>query len=318
MFAGFDGSSSLTETWSYDAAQNLWTLLSPEGEGQPSSAKQMSGAYDPTTRKVITFDGTSWGYQVGENAWSALGPGGDKLRPARYGVSMVKDDTTGKVILFGGTDMSVSYQETWSYDPIANTWTNMKPEGEVPSGRSDAGMTYDPRTGKVILFGGVDSDFNCLDDTWAYDSASNSWTEYATGEAPSARSGVGLAYDPHSGVIVLFGGIDSQLVCYSDTWAFDPSTGGWTQLTPTGYVPIPRARTMLTYSADIDKLVLFGGVGVQADETGGFGYLVYLNDVWAYGVQGDVQEAKTPPPSETAVTSTTLLYEGQETTSTAP
>ncbi len=72
----------------------------------------------------------------------------------------------------------------------------LKPEGDVPPGRSDAGMAYDPDSGKVILFGGVDSDFNCLNDTWVYDRSTNSWTKYATAEAPNARSGLGLGVRP--------------------------------------------------------------------------------------------------------------------------
>ena len=43
-----------------------------------------------------------------------------------------------------------------------------------------------------------------------------------------------MAYDPHSKMIVLFGGIDSQFVCYNDTWAFDPAAGTWTELQPGG------------------------------------------------------------------------------------
>jgi hypothetical protein len=316
MFAGFDGSNALAETWAYDATAKSWTNLNPEGEDQPSAAVQMPAVFEPSTSKVITFDGTSWGYDVAANTWKALSPK-SKLTPARVGACMVLDTNTGKAILFGGTDMHKWYDETWSYDPAANAWTNLKPAGEVPKGRNDAGMVYDPTSGKIILFGGVDGDFNCLDDTWSYDPAANTWTKLAaTGSAPSPRSGLGMAYDPHSKTIVLFGGIDSQFVCYNDTWAFDAAGGTWTQLMPVGNSPMARGRSALVYDANLDKMVLFGGATVQADSTGGFGTQVYLNDIWIYGVNRDGGGAETTSTPVDPVTATTLPIPGTDSTST--
>jgi N-acetylneuraminic acid mutarotase len=319
MFAGFDGTNALGETWAYEAAGNSWVNLSPVSKDQPSAAVQVPAVFDPPTSKVITFNGTTWGYDVTANTWKALSPKG-KLKPARMGASMVLDAASGKVILFGGTDMHTWYDETWSYDPSANTWINLKPAGVVPTGRSDAGMAYDPTSGKIILFGGVDGDFNCLDDTWSYDAVANTWTKLtATGTAPSARSGLGIAYDPHSMKIILFGGIDSQFVCYNDTWAYDPAAGTWTQLTPVGNSPMARGRSSLVYDAAIDKMVLFGGATVQADSTGGFGTQVYLNDTWIYGVNLDTDGSGTASTQVAPLTSTTLPALGSGgTTTTLP
>ncbi len=316
MFAGVGATDALEETWTYDALANAWVKAEAAGEDQPSSARQMPGAYDPTTLKVISYDGTSWGYDVSGKVWESLKPEGDKLTPARVGACMVKDDKTGKIILFGGTDMNKSYNETWGYDPGANTWTNLQPQGELPPGRSDAGMAYDPSSGKVILFGGVDSDFNCLADTWSYDPTANAWTKIATTEAPAARSGVGFAYDRHSKRFIMFGGIDSQLVCYNDTWAFDASAGSWKDLAPGGTLPMPRGRVALVYVPSIDKLVVFGGATVQADASGGFGSLVYLDDMWAFGVYLPGDEESVGTSSTTPVTSTTLPGSGSGSTST--
>ena len=150
----------------------------------------MPAVFEPATSKVITFDGTSWGYDTAANSWKALSPKG-KLKPARMGACMVADAASGKVILFGGTDMNKWYDETWSYDPTANTWTNLKPVGAVPAGRSDAGMAYDPTSGKIILFGGVDGEFNCLSDTWSYDPTANTWTKLT---AAGTRRAPGVAW----------------------------------------------------------------------------------------------------------------------------
>ncbi len=319
MFAGFDGTNVLSETWAYDATGNTWTDLKPVSAEQPTAAAQMAGAFDPSTNMVISFDGTSWGYDVAGNSWNALGPKGDKLKPARVGSCMALDTNSGQVILFGGTDRSKCYDETWGYDPAANTWTNLKPAGEVPTGRSDAAMVYEPNTGNMILFGGVDEDFNCLDDTWSYDPAFNAWTKLTTAEMPSARSGHGMAYDPHSKTIILFGGIDSQLTCYADTWVFTPGTGSWTQAETLGAAPMARGRCALVYAKDIDKLILFGGATVQPDSTGGFGTQVYLNDLWLFGVhldEGGAGVTTTMVTQTPAVTSSTMS--GASTSSTSP
>jgi hypothetical protein len=127
-----------------------------------------------------------------------------------------------------------------------------------------------------------------------------------------------MAYDPHTRRVILFGGIDSQLVCYDDTWAFDPASGTWTEVALEGERPLARGRVMLAYSADIDKLVLFGGAAVQADDTGGFGYLVYLNDLWVYGVHLNDELLTSTTAAGGLATSTTVLPVVDQTTSTTP
>jgi hypothetical protein len=283
VFAGFDGTSALRETWAYDPLGSVWSRLEPTGDDQPSGAGQIPAVYDFATRRIIAFDGTTWTYYSAVNAWEALNTAA-KVSPALLGGSLAYDSTTGKVFLFGGTDKAKVSNETWLYDPVANNWSNLNPVGEVPPGRSDAGMAYDPTSGKIVLFGGVDSGLACLNDTWSYDPASNRWTKLSPPGAPVARSGHGMAYDPHTKTVILFGGIDSDFVCHDDTWAYDPVEGSWTELTLAGDRPQARGRSVLVYASSIDKLVLFGGTGVQGNAGGGFGSPMYLSDTWIYGI----------------------------------
>jgi len=319
MFAGSGSGGSLSETWAYDPTANKWANLSPASETQPSAGGQIPAVYDPVTGKVIAFDGTTWGYDPVANTWGALNPKG-KLTPARIGASMAYNSNTGKVFLFGGTDMTTWFDELWLYDPVVNTWTRLGPPEEVqskkgattttlpadtmPTGRSDAGMAFDPRSGKVILFGGIDAEYACLDDTWSYDPVTNRWTRLTPeGESPAARSAHAMAYDQHSGKIILFGGIDSQFASYNDTWAYDLKANKWTNLAPAGDSPPARGRTSMVYAFGIDKLLLFGGAAIQQDAAGGFGGQVYFNDTWAFGVGAP---SVGSAPADTAVTETTL------------
>jgi N-acetylneuraminic acid mutarotase len=130
--------------------------------------------YDSSTGKVILFGGSgdtdlndTWAYDPAANIWTNLKPSGD-LPSARDGHSMVYDSSTGKVILFGGSNESdPTFNDTWAYDPVGNTWTNLNPSGSLPSGRVGHSMVYDPTTGKVILFGGL-GEQGIFDDIWAY------------------------------------------------------------------------------------------------------------------------------------------------------
>jgi N-acetylneuraminic acid mutarotase len=158
---------------------------------------------------------------------------------------MVYDSLTGKVILFGGYDGGF-LDDTWAYDPAANTWTELKPSGETPPGRYGQCMVYDPASAKVILFGGDRPWVNpagrtttySLDDLWAYDPVANTWTELEpSGEEPLGRAYSSLVYDYAVNKVILFGGLNGSILLneftvLNDTWAYDSSTNSWTELNP--------------------------------------------------------------------------------------
>src|SRR2546423_12006726 len=70
-------------------------------------------------------------------------------------------------------------------------WIELSPTNSPPA-RSYLAMTYDPATGKVIMFGG-DSGTTYLNDTWRFDS--KTWTQIATQSAPPARAAAQMNYD---------------------------------------------------------------------------------------------------------------------------
>jgi hypothetical protein len=284
MLGGFDGTLFLSETWAYDPVANAWSNLNPAGEEAPSLGGQIPMVYDSGTGKVIAYDGRTWAYDAAANAWTDLDPDGDEP-PVRLGSSMVRDGATGKVILFGGTDMAIGLNDLWAYDPAANTWTGLEPTGDVPPGRSGACMVYDPTSAKIILFGGMDPAFVCFNDTWTYDSAANTWTKLTpASDLPRARTGHVMVYDPHSSMVVLFGGMDSEFACFNDTWNYDPVANAWTELFPAGDWPPMRGRTSLVYVEEIEKMILFGGSAFEAALGAEFPTESYFNDMWSYGV----------------------------------
>ncbi len=130
-------------------APGAWTDMKPAGDAPPSRNGH-SMVYDSGSGKVILFGGRNglvdlndtWGYDPTANKWTNLSPAGD-VPPGRMGHSMVYDPTSGNVILFGGLGDNIS-NDTWAYDPTANTWTNLQPRGDVPPARYGHAMVYEP------------------------------------------------------------------------------------------------------------------------------------------------------------------------------
>jgi hypothetical protein len=72
----------------------------------------------------------TWRYDAASGKWTDLAPPGP--RPAaRYGMGLSYDRKNRMVLLFGGvsaTPMPEVLDDTWSYDPVRNIWTEIRSE----------------------------------------------------------------------------------------------------------------------------------------------------------------------------------------------
>lgn len=263
---------------------STWTEILPAGV-LPIARDHHSMVFDSAGGRAILFGGTNinvpslndtWAYDLKGDTWSELGPAGT-LPSARVDHSMAYASDAGQVILFGGVDSirgSSWLNDTWAYDSATNTWTELFPDGGLPSARCGHSMVYDPGTGRVLMFGGLDSTYAVLNDDWAYDPATNRWAElYPAGERPTVRSGAAMVYDSATGKVILFGGLDLKTL--NDTWVYDPAANTWTDLHPAGDVPPARSGAAMVYDSDSDRVVLFGGSDTLMGDS-------CLNDTWAY------------------------------------
>ena len=265
------------------SSAGYWTNVTPSYG--PVFAGGATIAYVPELGGTLLFGRTgaspvlnrTWLYNSSRNNWTTLAPT-SPVPPMFAGASMVYDPDSGKVVLHAGIrvfeDLCVrATNDTWLYDPLANTWTNVTPPDSPPP-RIEHAMTYDPMTHRVVLFGGLD--LSCrgripeyigprLDDTWVYDVATNTWTNVTSPVAPPARSVAGLAYDPDGPAIVLFGGapVDQRYPgswALGDTWSLDPTTYAWDDVHPESRPP-DRAGAQMIYDADARAVVMYGGCG---------------------------------------------------------
>ena len=277
LFGGWAGGTDYrNDLWTYDPSANAWAESTPEGLS-PAPRAAHAAALDPVSGRLIVFGGFDgekyygdlWAYDPSATTWTELKPAG--LSPtARHGHSLAYDPMSKTMILFGGFDGRLQYNDTWAYDPAANTWKDLKPKGDLPPARDSQALAYDSDAKRLVLFGGW-STTRQFDDTWAYDPAENSWAVVQTDSgAPVARALAQLVYDPADKTLVLFAGGDSSAT-FADTWLFDYAGRGWMEVITTGERPAARAGHLLLYDPASGDFLLFGG-------SDGIG--AYFDDLW--------------------------------------
>ena len=296
---------------------------------QPLARAGASMVYDEATRQLVLFGG-SYGsptQYLGDtwiwsgSGWSRAAGGGP---PARAGANAVYDAATRRVVLFGGCCQAggVPFGDTWTWNGRAWSQAGQPPSGS-PTPRTGASMAYDPRSRRVVLFGGQTGDVSQptlnlsaqgagLGDTWTFDgSAWQPMTAAPAGSGlPAPRWDASLVYDTARSRLVLFGGSagGGQPAYLGDTWTWDGLA--WTlaqQTPPLGGGPGGRALASATFDPAVGRIVLWGGFG-QADPAAcGPGVTVYctayLNDTWTWDGRTWSKIAGGPPAAGSSAVS---------------
>ncbi|HEX5052564.1 MAG TPA: kelch repeat-containing protein [Planctomycetota bacterium] len=184
----------------------------------------------------------------------------------------------GRGVDAAGTALSTYYNALDAYDPVANTWTNLSAQGAAtaPSNRFRTACVYDPSLNRLVVFGGSPSPGVPLDDCYAFDLNTNTWsaipnpTPGVTG--PTARWDATMQYDAAFGGLLLFGGqtVNSPATRSNETWILYGNT--WTQLNPTTSPSARGLHAMTSRSAPYNDILLIGG-----QDAGG-----NLNDTWRW------------------------------------
>jgi N-acetylneuraminic acid mutarotase len=207
---------------------------------EPENPPELTGAqmaYDAESDRMVLFGGMDWDseqgnirlhddtwtYDFDSNTWTKMAP--QVSPPGRHFHAMAYDARSDRVILFGG---SPSRDDTWAYDHNTDAWEELEPAIK-PTDRVSCAMVYDPVSGRVILFGG-ESGLEALDDTWAYDYETNTWTDLAPVTHPSKRARYAAAYSTGAERIIIFGGGPSREELTDQTWTYDPGANTWTNL----------------------------------------------------------------------------------------
>jgi N-acetylneuraminic acid mutarotase len=115
-------------------------------------------------------------------------------------------------------------------------------------------MAFDSGRQVTVMFGGRDSSFKPLSDTYEY--ALSAWKKVLTPHSPSARYWAGMAYDALRRRIVLFGGVNDSTTVpsfFNDTWEYDGSD--WTSI-QTVHTPPAQDGLSMAYDSCRQKVVM--------------------------------------------------------------
>ncbi|MFZ0891167.1 MAG: kelch repeat-containing protein [Thermoplasmata archaeon] len=305
IFAGVTGAGqSLRDTWAFDGA--TWSRVTTPG--YPDATSNFAATYDARDNYVLIFGGLNYSGDRVASTWTYSDGNWTELTPAtspsaRTGAGMAFDVEMNEVILFGGNATVGGFQDdTWTF--AQGNWTNITATaGTPPLGRAVGAMAYDDVTASVILFGGFGYNSSSksdeyLSDTWSF--SNGTWSKLTLANAPSARSGAAIAFDPEIGDLVLFGGIIDGKTLGQDTWTFSGTE--WTQVTqPGGNGPSGRGFAQAAYDPHTHAVILFGGYGTAQ--------LVPFNDTWSFagGVWTYLPESVSPPARAFG----TLVYDAE-------
>ena len=171
-----------------------------------------------------------------------------------------------------------------------------------PPARHSSGMVYFPERGSVVLFGGIGSQGQALDDTWEFLAAERKWRPLRGLNHPSARA-TALVYHPRRRAVALFGGLSTEAGSkgLADLWVLDQS-GAWSSISqPTA--PSARGAAALAYDTRADSLILYGGR--QAAQT------QPLSDVWELPGESSTWLPRTLTLAAPVVANPRMVFDGR-------
>ncbi len=274
----------------------------------PSARGYSDMVYDWTTGTAYLFGGIDhvtpsldyplfdvWSYNSFTRHWKRLF-NSDTAYNAFQRDAVAFDPHSKKVVLFSTfvncNDFGCGV-ETWIYDIATNTFENVTPAVQ-PSLRWGSRMVYDVESKRAILFGGSDGyTTETLNDTWAYDFESNTWTEMNPVVSPPPHHFAAMVYHPFAERVILFGGgIIQTGELLNDTWAYDYNRNTWTDLRPANPPPA-RAYHTLAWDLWSNKIILFGGVSTS-------GYEPVLGDTWGLDLKSNAWIKLKPKGSPSA------------------
>jgi hypothetical protein len=254
-----------------------WTKGAAMGTS-PTARGYHQMTYDTESERVILYGGQTgnlfidpaqqnhetWSFDPDANVWTqmspATSPGGSG------GGDMTYDSKADRSILSVISD-DFSTLQTWAYDANADTWTRL---ADGPRNMVGQRIAYDSESDRIIMFGGLDfTHFKLVNETWAYDYNTNTWTNMQPRVHPSSRNFIGMVYDPKADRIVMLGDWQRNYTAATDesVWTYDFNTNTWQEYEHKKDGPAVRDYIVLAYDAKADKIVMYGGYDYGDDET---------------------------------------------------
>jgi hypothetical protein len=279
----FGGSSGpvLSDAWSLSLAPNqTWRPFST------TRRKGHTAVLDPSRHRMLIFGGESstqlndaWELTLDDPArWTRLYPEGTPP-PARALHGAIYDTKRDRMIVFGGRGTTPT-NDVWELSFFGEVaWRPISAVGTAPPARLDPCVVYDPLRRRMIVFGGADAS-GVFNDVWTLSlSGTPTWTKLLpSGSIPSGRGGSQAIYDPLRDRLVIHGGYDRNFNALADVWAlsFVSATPTWSQVVPSGTMPLPRFAAATVYDPTRDRMLI----------TSGTDFTDFFAETWALNFSG--------------------------------
>ena len=237
---------------------------------QPSPRGYVEMTYDSESEVIVLFggqlgdvraqdpvSGETWVFHIDDRRWEQRTPVPAPL--PLVDANAAYDSLRDRVVLWGGGSADFDpMNEVWSYDANSDTWLfHEKASAMAPPARVGSEMVYDASADKLVVFGGLDlGTGSYFAETWLLDMETESWTQVESDETPRGRNFIGLAYDPNTERVYLWGGSGSK---DANIWELDTSARAWTQYESTEDAPRPQYYLEVESVDEIGALLVFGG-----------------------------------------------------------
>nr|XP_006812423.1 PREDICTED: kelch-like protein 24-like [Saccoglossus kowalevskii] len=200
------GNSKVMEVYSYEPAQQTWSLLT-------KLPKHSDSVYSVTSLGndiyVTGLQGKVSMYSIKRNKWFESAP----MNQPRHRHASTSLD--GYVYVVGGYDGASRLSSTERFDPKNNNWEQVKSLLEAVS--SPGIVTCD---GKIYVLGGVTSNDIATDKVQCYDPKTDNWTLVA----PMPHCLACISVEVLRGCIYVVGCVSKIVHCYN------PETDSWRQV----------------------------------------------------------------------------------------
>jgi hypothetical protein len=294
-------SSAIAQTWS-----QLVTAGPP-----PATGYGVQVNYDAANSRLIAFLArldmlasdevwvlTNANGLGGTATWTQLQPTGN-APTINWGATAVYDAWTNQLIVYGGCSGDCGSVLPGVYvlthaNGLGGTPAWSPSSTNSPEARALQSVVYNPANKRMVAFGGELGFFGTSqNDTrvlLAADRSSSTWNTLATSRGPpGVRDAQSAVYDRLYNVMTTFGGEDLISTCcpysiseYNDVWTLSNADGSgsgtptWTQLSPTGTPPPPRANHSAVSDPERNVMYVFGG-SQYSDSTQS---AIILGDLW--------------------------------------
>ena len=228
--------------WAYDSTDDTWEMKTTSGSNEiaictntathPADRHPYHLAYDTSRGRMYLYGGEcrgdfatslidTWYYNSATNSWTEVFPA---TNPGiRLESSIAYDTTNDLIVLYGGIDEAGVDNDIWHYIPSTNIWQQIAPTG-TPGTRGGHSLVYDPVNKRVVMFGGYRVFIDAIDELWLYNPSTQTWSNPNPSIKPPPTLFPPLTFDPTSGLVVLYAGLDNVWTYDVAAALIDPTT----------------------------------------------------------------------------------------------